>query len=212
MSEIIKKAGLILAFLSVSTLSGCGQGSSKNPVIPNVTGPNVNYVSGIFTLSTTITNLSIDTGVRLPIPNLPNSYLEVGPDLQTNGYMINLGISAADLKTLIANNATVLDPTTLPGGRPLPGVSAGQLPGFGVQVPQLDNVAFYVGSTVFGVFIPVSLPWQSVIGTYRFYDGTGTQIGNLSAVGTDTTGKNSGILLLIDLNGTVGQIVSTATP
>src|SRR6185437_3629383 len=150
---------------------GCGKGSNKNVQIDGVQGPNVGFVDGTLTMSVVLTQVSLNVGARVEIPNMPNSYLEIGPDFQTNGTLISIGLAAQDITKLAGGD--LLDPSTLPGGRPLPGVIDGQLPAIAVTVPKLDHIVFYVGPTVFGVFVPVALPWQNYIGTFRFYDGTG---------------------------------------
>jgi hypothetical protein len=195
----------MFAIITASAASGCGAGSNKNPSVAGVDGPTVNYVDNVLTFSMTIQSLSFDQGIRLPVPNMPNSYLEVGPNFQSNGLLISIGLAAADLKALV--KVDTLDPTTLPGGRPLPGVVAGELPGVAVTVPKWDNVVFYVGPQVFGIFVPVKIPLAKYIGTFRFYDGAGDQVGNISVVGEDSSGLNSGILLLINLAGKVGSLI-----
>jgi len=194
-----------ITMFAVITASGCGRGQNKNPAIQGVNGPNVNFINDTLTFSMTIQNLNIDQGLRLPVPHMPHSYLEVGPDFQSNGFLISIGLASADLKALA--KVDTLDPTTLPGGRPLPGVIAGNLPGIAVTVPKWDNVVFYVGPKVFGIFVPVKLPIQNYVATFRFYDGAGDQVGNISVVGEDDKKLNSGILLLINLAGKVGGLI-----
>jgi hypothetical protein len=195
-------AALLLVFGA-----GCGKGSSKNVKIDGVDGPRVNFVDNKLTMAVVLKGVVLDYGVRVPIPHMENSYLEVGPDFQTNGYLINIGLDANDVKALSGNGFNVLDPTQLPGGRPLPGIAAGQLPGMAIEVPKLNDLVFYAGSTVFGVFVPVKLPVKDLMATHRFYDGAGEQVGNISIVGADDAGKNSGFLLLVSLRGKVGSLI-----
>jgi hypothetical protein len=199
---------LILAIALAVAATGCGKGSNKNIKIDGVDGPRVNFVDGKLTLAVVLKGLQIDYGIRIPIPKMPDSYLEVGPDFQSNGYMINIGIDPEDVKALAGDAINQLDPTALPGGRPLPGVAAGELPGMAIQVPKWHDLVFYVGASLFGVFVPVNLPWQNYIGTFRFYDGANDPIGNISVVGKDTSGANSGFLLLINLRGKVGRLIA----
>jgi hypothetical protein len=202
----------VLCMVSVSAmLTGCGAGGSgKNVKIDGVGGPNVSFIDNKFTLTATLANVDVDFGLRLPIPNMEQSYLEIGPDFQSNGLLISIGIDVRDLNKLVGDNVHLLDPTRLPGGRPLPGVVGGQMPGFAVEVPKLNHTAFYVRKDVFGVFIPVKLPWKETIGTFRFYDDNGNRIGNISLVGADSEGKNSGFLLLINISGQVAKIMASA--
>ncbi len=205
----VSALAIVAVVLGSTGLAGCGKGSRKNVKIEGVDGPYVNFVDNKFTLSVVIRNLEIDFGASYPIPNMPSSYMQVGPDFQTNGYMIGIGIDIGDLVKLAGDdNIGILDPTALPGGRPLPGVVAGELPGFAAELPKLRNVAFYVGQDLFGVFVPVRLPIKDLIVTHRFYDGSGARIGNISVVGQDANKENSGFLLLINLKGRVGQIIA----
>ena len=196
----------ILAVLAVSLFS-CGKGSGKNVKIDGVIGPNVSFVDGKFTMSVVLQNVGFDGGARIPIPKMPNSYVEVGPDLQSNGLLISTGLDSKDLIALTKGKVNSLDPLTLPGGRPLPGVSTGWLPGLALEVPKWDHMVFYVGTNVFGIFVPVKLPWQNYIGTFRFYDPAGDAVGNLSIVGQDANKKNAGILLLINLQGKIAGLM-----
>jgi hypothetical protein len=201
----------IVVLVSVFTLSigatGCGKGSNKNIKIDGVAGPYVNFVDGKLTMSVILTKVQFDYGTRIPVPYMPNSYLEVGPDFQSNGFMINIGMDPQDLKTLLKDNIALLDPQTLPGGRAIPGIAEGFLPSMALQVPKWDNLVFYAGANLFGLFVPVNLPWKDYMGTFRFYDGSNTPIGNISIVGKDSNNRNSGFLLLINLKGKVGQLM-----
>lgn len=200
---------LALSALTFAT-TGCGKGSGKNIKIPGVDGPRVAFVDNKMTLWVVVQGLAIDLGARVQIPHTNNSFIEVGPDLQSNGSLFSIGIDIADIKKLSGNGVNVLDPLTLPGGRPLPGITEGFLPGVAVQVPKWKDVAFYFGSKVFGVFMPVKMGVKDLIATYRFYSDQGVRIGNLSLVGQDASGANSGFLMLIDLSGAVGNIVANA--
>jgi hypothetical protein len=210
-ARVRKSLSFVLTLTTALTLalsvSACGRGSSKNVKIDGVDGPRVNYVDGKLTMAVVLKNAQIDFGVRIPLPYMPESFLEVGPDFASNGYLINLGIASKDVIALAKDHVNELDPMTLPGGRPLPGISEGFLPGLAVQVPKLNDIVFYAGAALFGVFIPVPLPWQDYIGTFRFYDGAGDSIGNISIVGRDTEANTSGFLLLLNLRGKVGNLI-----
>jgi hypothetical protein len=197
-----------LALATALGASSCGTGTGAGNVqIQGVQGPDVSFVNNTFIMTVVLTQVSLNEGVTIPIPKLPNSYLEVGPDLQSNGMLISLGLSITDLVNLSNGKILLVDPLTLPGGRALPGVVAGYLPGEAIEVPSWDNMVFYMGTNVFGAFIPVKIPIQNYEATFRFFDSTNTQIGNISVVGEDTSGKNSGFLLLIDIAGKVAQLL-----
>jgi len=200
--------GLVsLVLISMLAATGCGKGTRKNIKIDGVVGPTVNFIDNKLTMAVVLKNVQLDVGARVAIPKLPNSYLEIGPDFQTNGLLVFIGVDATDIKALVGDAFNVLDPLTLPGGRPLPGIAEGWLPGLAIEVPKLHNVIIYAGTALLGVFIPAPLPWKDYIGTFRFYDGAGDRIGNISIVGKDSSDQNSGILLLVNLSGKVGNLV-----
>jgi hypothetical protein len=195
-------ASLLAVALAVSA---CGTGTNgggknSNPTIPGVTGPTVTYLNGNFTMSVVIQNVAVSAGVTVPIPHMPNSSIEVGPDLQTNGLLLSTTLSSADLTGLANGSVALLNPTELPGGRPLPGVAAGNMPAIAVTVPKWDNMVFYVGPTIFGTFVPVNLGLQGYIATFNLYDPTGKDIGQISIVGEDSSKTNGGFLILIPFN------------
>ncbi|MBY0469968.1 hypothetical protein K2X30_02295 [bacterium] len=204
-----KKAVMTVALATVLAVSvaGCGRGSNKNPVINGVNGPNVAFVNGTLTMTMVLKNVSIDAGARIALPNMKDSYLEIGPDFQTNGTLISVGLATTDIKFL-RDNVKMLDPLTLPGGRPLPGVADGFMPGFAVELAKLNNMVLYVGPNLIGIFVPVNIGLKDSIITARFFSSNGAQIGNISLVGQDssTTEKNGGVLLLINTGGVVGQV------
>lgn len=202
----------LFATLMLITLgiSGCGKGSGKNIKIPGVDGPRVAFVDNKMTLWVVFQALQLDLGARFQIPHASNSFIEVGPDLQSNGTLLSIALDIGDIKRLANNSINLLDPLTLPGGRPLPGITEGYLPGLAVQVPRWRDITFYFGSQVFGAFLPVRMGIQDIVATYRFYSDTGVRIGNLSLIGQDNSGANSGFLLLIDLSGAVGKLVASA--
>lgn len=198
----------VLVVASSVTLAGCGKGQNKNIRIDGVKGPTVNFVDNKLLLNLTLEGLAIDFGTRIPIPNLDASVIEIGPDLQSDGYLISVALDVKDVQKLSKNAIGFANPVALPGGRPLPGVAEGQLPAVAVTLPKKgDDIVVYAGPTVIGVFVPVKLPWKDYMGTFRFYDGAGDRIGNLSIVGQDQNGANSGVLILVSLNGKVGKLV-----
>jgi hypothetical protein len=204
-----KLVTLTLAFVFSVTLVGCGgSGSGTNPNIAGVTGPTVELVDGRFILSMGFSNVALNGGVTLPIPKYPNSSLSIGPDFASNGMLIVLTIAVQDFVNVNANG---LNPQTLPGGRPLPGVAQGALPAIALQVPQLLNSVFYVGPQVLGFFVPFKgLNLAGAILTYRFFDKTGVQVGNISVVGQDQNKQNGGILVLVNIDSRIQTAINAA--
>ena len=209
-NQLSRLKPLIGALILGLSLSACGSGSGQNVSINGVIGPTVTYLNGSFLMSVVIENVTVQGGVTVPIPHMPNSTIEVGPDLQSNGLLLSVDLSATDIASLSGGNVVLLPPQSLPDGRPLPGVASGSLPALAVEVPAWDNVVFYVGPTIFGVFVPVKLGMQGYEATFAFYDNSGNDIGNISLVGEDTSGKDSGFVLLIPIKGAVGQLIRNA--
>ncbi|MCO5142472.1 MAG: hypothetical protein M9962_05210 [Oligoflexia bacterium] len=203
MLNLKKTAILGLAVVMAVTLSACGGKGGVNPSIDGVEGPNVELVNGRLVLSMVFKNVSIDGGATIPIPKYPNSSVQVGPDFQSAGTLLVLTVSVTDF---LGDKGAAFDPQTLPGGRPLPSVASGVMPAIAIQVPQLFNTVFYVGPEVIGFFVPFKLlDLQGAILTFRFHNTANEPIGILALVGSDTKGKNAGILAMMraDLMGII---------
>ncbi len=206
-----KKFAFALSLAALTSLAGCGGGKGTNPTIDGIDGPFVEYVGGRVLLSMVLKNVVVDAGVTMPIPKYPSSTLQIGPDFNSTGTLISLTINAADF---LGNKGEGFDPTTLPGGRPLPGVAAGALPAIAMQIPSLSNAVIYVGPEVLGFFMPFNkLDTGGAIISFSFHNKDGDRVGTLSLVGSDANGKNAGILALmnVDLLGLVGQQKKEAT-
>jgi hypothetical protein len=193
------KNGIILGlFLLVSAITtSCGDGSDgRNIQIPGVDGPTVTLNQDNVLIAMVFENIQLDGGLRYPVPKYPNSYIEVSPHLQSGGTMMAVSISLDDV---FNGDLQRLDPQALPGGRPLPGVPSGSLPAIAFSIEKFYGMGFYIGESVFGLFVPIKgLGIGNSVVTARFYS-SGSRVGNISLVGEDTNGENSGILLMLDL-------------
>jgi hypothetical protein len=198
--SIISKVGVLMAAVfATAAVTACNsQSNASNPVIDGVQGPNVSLVNGTLTISAVLTNVIFQGGVTMQIPHTQSSYIEVSPNLAGQGMLLQLGLNMSDL-SFLDGNASTLPANQLPGGRPIPGIVGGALPSIAVQVPQWDNATFYIGSAFVGVFIPVKFGAQGVTGTFLFFDQSNKQVGTISIVGADSTGNNSGLLLMLNL-------------
>ena len=192
------------AFSCKSKSRSGGTGSHSGGLeldIEGIDGPHVIVNDQFMSIEVTFDSVEILGGLRYPIPEYPNSYVEVGPALESQGGLMTVTISFDDLG---ATHLTSLDPQTLPGGRPLPGVRGGQLPAIAFSIEELDNIHFYAGNNFFGIFFPMpGLDVQQAILTARFYLENGSRAGNISLVGQDADGENGGVLLLLNLNASV---------
>ena len=186
-------------------LGGCGNEDGSNPVIPGVQGPTLNLVDDGLLVSMVFDNLALDGGLRFPIPDYEESYIELSPDLTSGGTVLAIFVSFID----VFDNGDFLrslDPQSLPGGRPIPGLASGRLPAVAFQIPDAFDMGFYIGDKLYGIWIPVDLGLDGAIATLRFYS-EGRRVGNISLVGADTNGENSGIFLALDLNSSTAKMV-----
>lgn len=192
---------LISAMILLAAAFGtsCGEGQSQLQ-IPGVQGPNLTLQQDQILISMVFENVQLDGGLRYNIPEYDNSYIAIEPDLQSAGTLMSINVSLQDV---FNGDLQLLPPQSLPGGRNLPGVSTGRLPAVAFSIPKWKNMAFYLGPKFFGVFVPVKLDiGTNNIVTARYYSGK-VRAGNISLVGPDENGENSGFVLLLDLSSSV---------
>lgn len=196
--------------LGVSLLAtSCGSGTSASNIkIPGVSNLGISLIQDNMLISMVLTKVQLTGGLRYNIPKYPNSYMELSPDLESSGTLMAISISAKDI---LDTSLLKLETLGLPGGRALPGVAGGRLPAVSFTNTTFQNISFYLGPKLFGIFIPIKTlgPITAII-TSRYYTGT-NRVGNISLVGNDANGENAGVLLMLDLTTTVKkQIESVA--
>ena len=204
MMKLLKNTKLLVLSVALSAgilSTSCGDGTSaQNIQIPGVKGMSITLIQDNILISMVFQSLHLDGGLRYNIPKYPNSYLEISPDLQSDGTLMAINIAAKDV---LNTGLQTLDPTTLPGGRALPGVAGGRLPAVAFSIEKFKNMSFYIGPKLFGVFIPLKgLGIGNSMITARYYTGSNT-VGNISLVGEDANGENSGLLLMLDMGASV---------
>jgi len=192
-SKIFILSIITTLFFSVTS---CKKGSGTNIDIPGVQGPTVSLNLDEVVINMVVESVVIDGSMTYPFPKMDYSYVEISKDEATGGAALRVVLSLQDL---LGGN-TIFPPQYLPGGRALPGVPSGNLPSIAVTIPKLKNVTLYIGTKVFGIFVPVNMNVDNSILTFRYYV-SGKRSGNLSLVGKDPEGKNSGVLLLLDMKG-----------
>ena len=193
-----KWKSLLISLSMIFTLgfvSSCGNNSGKNIEIAGVKGPNVSLLQDNLLVSMVFENVQMDGGLRYNIPKYKYSYLEVSPDAETNGTLMTISISLQDL---VGGGLDQLDPQKLPGGRNLPGVSTGSLPAVAFSIEKFNNMSFYLGKDVFGIFVPATVGVDGAIASFRYYVGS-KAAGTISLVGNDSNGENAGILLMLNI-------------
>ena len=198
------KVLVLTSLLAIGLFStSCGNGTSASNIqIPGVSKSAITLNNDSVLIAFVFSAIQLDGGLRYNIPKYPNSYLEISPDLQSNGTLMSINIAIKDVANI---GLQTLDPQTLPGGRALPGVASGRLPAVAFTIQKFAGVSFYVGPKLFGVFIPLkNLGIGSSIITARYYVSS-TRVGNISLVGADATGANSGLLLMLDLASSTAQ-------
>jgi hypothetical protein len=199
-SKVLALSGLMtLGLFSTS----CGNGTSAaNIQIPGVSKSAITLNNDSILIAFVFSSIQLDGGLRYNIPKYPNSYLEISPDLQSSGTLMSISIAIQDVANI---NVQMLDPQSLPGGRPLPGVASGRLPAVAFTIQKFMGVSFYVGPKLFGVFIPLgNLGIGNSIITARYFVSS-TRVGNISLVGADANGEHSGLLLMLDLSSSTAQ-------
>lgn len=194
-TRIAAFAAVLLAAQPTLSYGMGGKPVAVNTKIAGVTGPTVEVLNGKLSISMIFENIYMEGGVTIPLPKYANSSVYIGPDFTSAGTLMQVTVSVGDY---LANKGQGLDPQTLPGGRPLPTIAAGQLPAIALVIPQLKNAVFYFGPQVIGLFVPISINTGGLIVSSRFYDKNGKNIGILALVGNDAAGKNGGFLALMD--------------
>ncbi len=200
MKNIFLKSKFLLVslLLSLSVLTtSCGNGTSASNIhIPGVSKSAITLNNDSVLISFVFENIQLDGGLRYNIPKYPNSYIEISPDLESAGTLmaINVGI-----KDVFNTSLQTLDPQTLPGGRALPGVASGRLPAVAFSIEKFHGMSFYIGPKLFGVFVPLRLGIGNTMVTARYYVSN-SRVGNISLVGEDANGQNSGLLLMLDMS------------
>lgn len=188
--------GLLLGLSMMLTACGSGE-DRRNIEIPGVDGPTVTLNQDDVLISMVFENVALDGGIRYAIPKYNYSYIEISPDLQSGGTLMSVSVSLDDV---FGGQLGQLPAQVLPGGRALPGVASGRLPAVAFSIEKFNDMAFYLGPDVFGLFVPANLGIGQSIATFRFYS-SGSRVGNISLVGEDQNGENSGILLMLDMKG-----------
>lgn len=205
MKKVFAKSKVLLlsALMAIGLLTtSCGNGTSASNIqIPGVKNSAITLNNDSVLIAFVFSAIQLDGGLRYNIPKYPNSYLEISPDLQSGGTLMAISIALKDVNSSLQ----LLDPQALPGGRALPGVASGRLPAVAFSITKFSGMSFYVGPKIFGVFIPLkNLGIGTSIITARYFVSS-TRVGNISLVGADANGENSGILLMLDLSSATAQ-------
>ncbi|HBQ20579.1 MAG: hypothetical protein A2Z91_07330 [Deltaproteobacteria bacterium GWA2_38_16] len=189
------KAGRMMAILSLIIVFG---GAWKcNWLNPKIKLPNVKVTFGDpVTLSLPLSGQEITVGAKLDVPDLEGAFVELIPQIGNVPATVFLSVPAK----VFDNPAFRLrDPGTLPGGRPLPKVAEGKLPAVALEVPQWNNIVFYLGLEVAGLFAPTTGKEPDVQLTLPISDNSGRNIGFITRIPQEN-GANGGYFVSFNWN------------
>ncbi len=183
--------------LVVSLIVVFGGASKCNWLKPKIKLPDVKLTFGDpVTLSIPLKGKEITVGVRMDIPDLTGAYVELVPQVGKNDPYVFVSVPSKEFEN---EKFRLRDPATLPGGRSLPKIVEGKLPGVSFEVPQWNNMVFYLGLEVAGVFVPTRGKEPDVNMTIPFSDNSGRQIGFVSRIPQEN-GANSGYFVSFNWN------------
>ena len=183
-------------FASALSLSEKSSAMEMELEVPGMQGPYILLEENTLNISLIIEQLSFDGGFRKDIPRYRDSYIEVSPDAGSEGVIVSMQFS---IDNFFDTELYGEERQKLPGGRALPGVPFGRLPGVRLTVDALNGTTFYLNKKFFGVFIPFHLNiGTNNIVTYRYHT-KGQRAGNIALVSVDEYGENSGLLILLDI-------------
>jgi hypothetical protein len=129
----------IVICLSVFLSSCVESGGGQNPVILSLDGPHVNITRTHILVSTVFKDLRLAGGLRYSLPKLRDSYVELGPDLQSGGALLSFSFSFEDI---LGKEIDEMEVMALPGGRAIPDVPGGRMPGLAFTVQNFTNMVF----------------------------------------------------------------------
>lgn len=189
----------LLLLAVVFNFSACTN-QEDGQLIPGVNGPDVNIKNGKILLTVELENISIPSGVTLPLPKLEHSSITLGPSNLDGGFGGTLIQVSFDMQDVESDEFQVVPPEYLPDGRPFPFMVDGTLPAIAVHVPKAKDMTFYVSEKLFGFFLPIKLPdeFQSDI-NYRIRIN-GKSYGVVSLIHPDASGQGSGLVLVLTLD------------
>lgn len=196
------KLGKYFCFCSMLVLlMSCGNNESKNIDIAGINGPVLNLDQDNVQLITEFQNISMEGSLKYNVPKFKYSTIELSPSLSEHASKMTVSIS---LKDLYENKDLLLENQTLPGGRHIPGIPSGRLPGVAFSIENFKGMKIYLSEGHFGIFYPHEIGIENAIASFRYYL-TKKFVGTISLIGSDDQGENSGFLLLIKIDETMNK-------
>lgn len=187
---------------AVLLATSCGQQAGGLPEINGVKGPLLNVVDGQVMLTFKFLNLTADAGLKAPIPETRNSYMEFAPNIEDGGTLFVLYLDPEDLQNV---DIGLGDGNTLPDGRPIPGVPGGRLEdSLRIDTPW-SNISFYYHKKRFGIWMPFGFETAGMSGYWNMTFNN-KNVGFLGLVGSDEVRNfSSGGLVFLNLDALKDQ-------
>jgi len=139
-------------------------------------------------------------GIEGSLPNRPDVTFEL--DTDENAIVINF-----PLKNYLE---IVQNPTTLPNGRPLPGINGGEPPSFGFPIP-FNNVNAYGYAAVdsISIFVELDMKFPLSFNVALTSDKDGSRVGKIYLL-TAVNGYKGGIFLTLSLPDELSVLIANA--
>lgn len=197
----MKRIVFAMFAVSVFLLSCVGGDGSQNPVVPGLRGPTVTISNTHVLVSTVFLDLRLSGGLRYPLPKLKDSYVELSPDLQSDGVLLAFSFSLEDI---LGRDLSDMQPMGLPGGRPIPEIPGGRMPGVAFTIQHFTNMVFYLSDDKMALYFP----WNNTIPDMGFDYFVGERkMGRFYFVSPDIFAKNAGYLLVLNINNRTKRIL-----
>lgn len=197
MKKWILSLKVLVLTLAMALATSCGNQPQGLPNIPGVQGPLFNVVDGQVMITFNFLTLNSNFGGRLPLPKTKNSFVEITPNIIDGGTTAQFLLDVEDLRSA---GLGMSDPTTLPDGRPLPGIAGGELPAAAIHVHQILDSTLYFNSNLFGLFIPINKLNTQGLSAYYKVVIKNQDAGLLGIVPSDENGENAGFTLFLKLD------------
>lgn len=194
-SQKISKAIQMMAIVSLIFVFG---GAEKcNWFAPKIKLPDVKLTFGDpITLTIPLKGQEILIGAKRDIPDLTGAFVELIPQVGNTPASVFLSVPSKEFDSPAFR---LRDPGTLPGGRPLPKIADGKLPSVALVVPQWNNIVFYLGLEVAGIFTPTKGKEPDVQLTLPISDNAGRNIGFITRIPQEN-GGNGGYFVSFNWN------------
>ncbi len=204
-----QKISKIIRMMTIVSLIIVFGGANKcNWFAPKIKLPDVKLTFGDpVTLSIPLKGQEILVGAKRDIPDVTGAFVELIPQVGNTPASVFLSVPA---KAFDSPAFRLRDPGTLPDGRPLPKIADGKLPAVALVVPQWNNVVFYLGLEVAGLFVPTKGKEPDMQLTLPISDNAGRNIGFITRI-PQQNGDNGGYFISFNWNvATTNPAIGTA--